>query len=118
MSSMEREQIAISGKPTSGAVLDRPMADLDDGAGRMADAPEVKRSIFRKAWDGWMRFAEMMGTVNLVIILSIMYWTMVAVIAIPFKLASDPLRIKTSEGHGWVVREPFDTDLESMRNQY
>ena len=118
MSSMEREQIAISGKPMSGAVLDRPMADLDDGAGRMADAPEVKRSIFRKAWDGWMRFAEMMGTVNLVIILSIMYWTMVAVIAIPFKLASDPLRIKTSEGHGWVVREPFDTDVESMRNQY
>ena len=118
MSSMEREQIAISGKPTSSAVLDRPIADPDDRAGRIADAPEVKRSIFRKAWDGWMRFAEMMGTVNLVIVLSIMYWTMVAVIAIPFKLASDPLRIKTSEGHGWVVRESFDTDLESMKSQY
>ena len=118
MSSMEREQIAISGKPTSGAVLDRPVAGPAYGAGRLADAPRIQRRIFRKAWDRWMRFAEMMGTVNLVIILSIIYWTMVTVIAIPFRLAADPLRIKTSEGHGWIVREPFDTDVESMRNQY
>ena len=115
---MEREQVAVSGKPTSGAVLDRPMAGPDDNAGRIAHAPEVKRSIFRKAWDSWMRFAEMMGTVNLVIVLSIIYWTMVTVVAIPFKMGSDPLRIKTSEGHGWVVRESSATDLESMRSQY
>ena len=118
---MEREQVAISGETApgrAGAVLDRPEAGLIGRAGRMADAPEAKRSIFRRAWDGWMKFAEMMGTVNLIIILSIMYWTMLTVVAIPFRLASDPLRIKTSEGHGWIVRESFDSDVESMRSQY
>ena len=118
---MEREQVAVSGKPASGAtgaVLDRPKAGPVGGTGMMADAPEAKRNIFRRAWDGWMKFAEIMGTINLVIVLSIMYWTMVTIVAIPFRLASDPLRIKTSEGHGWVVREPFDTDVESMRSQY
>ena len=65
-----------------------------------------------------MKFAEIVGTVNLVIILSILYWTMVTMVAIPFRIASDPLRIKTSKGHGWVLRDSFNTDLESMRNQY
>ena len=118
---MDREQAAISGKPASGAmgtVLDRPLATTSDGSEPQADTSEARPGIFRRAWDRWMKFAEMMGTVNLVIVLSIMYWTMVTVVAIPFRLASDPLRIKTSEGHGWIVREPFDSDVESMRSQY
>ena len=72
---MEREQAAISGKPASGAtgaVLDRPTAGLVGGAEENADAREARPSIFRRAWNGWMRFAEIVGTVNLVIILSIL----------------------------------------------
>ena len=118
---MEREQAATSDKPASGApgaVLDRPTAGLVAEAENDADASKTSPSIFRRAWNGWMKFAEIMGTVNLVIILSILYWTMVMVVAIPFRIASDPLRIKTSKDHGWVVRESFNTDLESMKNQY
>ena len=118
---MERERVGLSGKPASGAagaVLDRPTSDPVDGAGKMAISPDARPSIFRRAWNGWMKFAEIMGTVNLVIVLSILYWTMVAMVAIPFRLASDPLRIKTSEGHGWVVRDSISADMESMKNQY
>lgn len=100
--SMERELTAVSGKPASlaaGAVVVRPMSGSANEAGRTADAPEAKPSIFKKTWDGWMKFAEIMGTANLVIVLSIIYWTMVTIVAIPFRLATDPLRIKNSEGH-------------------
>ena len=116
---MDREQAAISGKPASGAmgaVLDQPLAATSDGSESQAETSEARPSIFRKAWNCWMKFAEIVGTVNMVIILSILYWTMVTVVAIPFRLASDPLRIKNR--HGWVVRESSGTDMESMKNQY
>ena len=93
-------------------------SDPVDRVGKKTNAPEERPSIFRRAWNGWMKFAEIVGTANLVIVLSILYWTMVAIVAIPFRLASDPLRIKSNEGHGWVVRDSSSADMDSMKNQY
>ena len=79
---------------------------------------EQKESVFRKAWNKWMRFAEIIGTVQMVIILTIMYWVLLSVMAIPFKIFSDPLSLRRSHKVGWVERPPGDSDLNAMKNQF
>ena len=80
---------------------------------------EVRRpSLTRRIWNRWLKIAEAIGTVQMVIILTLVYWTMITVMAIPFRFLSDPLILKRSSGPKWIQRtEPSDV-LENMRKQF
>ena len=52
----------------------------------------------------------------MVIILTLVYWTVVAAMAIPFKILADPLGLKRP--CGWTRRRQGSSDLDWMKNQY
>jgi hypothetical protein len=62
-------------------------------------------------WRWWLKFAVILGNIQMVILLSILYWTLVALVAIPFKIFADPLALRTSHKTGWLQRrQPVDFD--------
>lgn len=68
-------------------------------------------------WSKWLRFAEIFGNIQMTILLTLVYWTILAVIAIPFRLLSNPLSIKASKPFSWTKREPNTDVLSSMKRQ-
>ena len=72
----------------------------------------------RRLWNKWLRFAEIIGTVQMVIILSLVYWTMITIMAIPFRFLSDPLVLKRSSRPRWIQRTQPSDVLENMRKQF
>jgi hypothetical protein len=73
--------------------------------------------MFHRIWRRWIKVTTFLGTVQMVILLSLVYWTMVPVIAIPLKLFSDPLGSQRSTGGIWIERPPLTQILESMKEQ-
>lgn len=73
--------------------------------------------LLRKLGRGWLKFAEVLGNVQMVLILSVVYWVMVLILALPLKLITDPLGLKGPHRGGWVKRGPSKDILESMRKQ-
>lgn len=69
------------------------------------------------AWRRWLRIAEVLGNIQLTIFLSLIYWTFLMVIAVPFKLLADPLTIRHSRNRGWIQRHPPADIFESMKKQ-
>ena len=73
--------------------------------------------MFRRAWQRWIKVTTFIGTVQMVILLSITYWIMVPLIAIPLKFFSDPMGRKRPIGGNWIERQPMSEILESMKRQ-
>ena len=69
--------------------------------------------LLRKLGRGWLKFAEILGNIQMVLILSIVYWVMVLILALPLKLLRDPLTLKGPRPGGWVKRIPATGELES-----
>ena len=79
---------------------------------------EHRPGLLNRAWNGWLKFAVLLGNIQMTIILSVLYWTFVALFAIPFRLLADPLSLRSSQGTRWVQRPPDTVTLDSMRKQY
>ena len=75
-------------------------------------------SLARRLWNRWLKIAEMIGTVQMAIILTLLYWTMITIMAIPFRFLSDPLGLKRSSRPGWKQRTHTGDVLENMRRQF
>jgi len=69
--------------------------------------------LLRKLGRGWLKFAEILGNIQMVLVLSIVYWVMVLILALPLKLLRDPLTLKSPRTGGWVKRTPATGELES-----
>jgi hypothetical protein len=68
-------------------------------------------------WQRWLKIAAVIGNVQMIIILSVVYWTMVTMVALPLKLTADPLGLRPSNRYHWVQRHPTGDPLGSMRQQ-
>jgi len=68
-------------------------------------------------WRKWLQFAEILGNIQLFILFSLVYWSLVPLVAIPFKLYADPLAFKRIHSVFWVSCRPVPDSLESMRRQ-
>ena len=55
--------------------------------------------------------------VQMIVILTAMYWSMLLIVAVPFKLFSDPLFLKSNKPIEWHQRAEKKYDLESLRRQ-
>ena len=88
----------------------------DDSAVVGESRAEHHPNLGKRAWARWLRFAEIVGTVQMVIILTLVYWTIVAAMAIPFKILADPLGFKRPSG--WKPRHQGGSDLDWMKDQY
>ena len=74
-------------------------------------------SMLAGAWRRWIKITAFLGTVQMVILLSVVYWTMLPLIALPLKLFADPLGRRRSIGGVWVKRQRLSQVLESMKDQ-
>ena len=74
--------------------------------------------ILRKAWNRWLKFAEIVGTIQMVIVLSLVYWLILMPMAIPFRLLADPLALRRCQRIRWVQRRPTGDILEAMKKQF
>jgi len=72
--------------------------------------------VLKTSWKHWIKFGEKLGTFQIIVFLSIAYWTIGLVSAIPVKLFSDPLTLKKDSGH-WKIHHPPSNVLEYMRKQ-
>ena len=64
-----------------------------------------------------MRFAEIFGNFQMILMLTVLYWTIVFLIALPFKLLADPLSLRKNRGPSWTDRLPDSDVMASMRRQ-
>jgi hypothetical protein len=60
---------------------------------------------------------RMVGGLIMVLLLSTTYWIIVPVIAIPFKLMSDPLKLKHPNRTRWIPRLPRPETITSMKKR-
>ena len=70
-----------------------------------------------RVWRRWIKVAEIIGNIQMIIILSLLYWTIFAVVAIPFKFFADPLRLKHPDRVAWILRDPIADVSEYMTKQ-
>ena len=74
-------------------------------------------SILGKLRQRWLGFAATLGNIQMVILLSLLYWTMVTLVALPLRLVADPLALRRSRRVRWLKRAPVEDMLTSMRKQ-
>lgn len=51
--------------------------------------------MLKKVWHGWLKLVEVLGTVQMVVLLTVIYWTLLAVTAVPHRLLADPLSLRS-----------------------
>jgi hypothetical protein len=69
-----------------------------------------------RVWRGWLRVAEKIGTFQMIVILSIIYWVILPLTAVPYMLLADPFGFRRPKGWG---RPDNDADrAASMRRQF
>ena len=73
-------------------------------------------TLWSRLWREWIRFATALGTVMMVVWLSLIYWILLPLFALPFKLLADPLQLR---GHppAWTVSVPIDNFDEWAHRQ-
>lgn len=74
--------------------------------------------MLKTAWKGWLKLAEVLGTIQMMVILSLVYWIMLPIIAVPFKLFADPLVMRKPSEAKWVKRDSGSQTLDEMKLQY
>ena len=117
---MKREQSVLSehspSRTRSGESLVQGR-DLEEESGRVHLEETRKLNLLRAAWRGWLKFAEVPGTNQMFIILTLMYWTILAAVAIPFRFLADPLVLRGPRQSNWVHRQPGGDILDAMKKQ-
>jgi hypothetical protein len=73
--------------------------------------------MLKKIWSRWLRIAEIIGNIQMTILLTVIYWVLVPFIAVPFKFLADPLSVRKSAKPRWIKREPIPDVLGHLRKQ-
>ena len=73
--------------------------------------------ILASAWRKWLRFAEILGNIQITIFLSLFYLVVIPFWAIPYKSFSDRLALRDARRARWIQRTPGTDWLDSMRKQ-
>lgn len=73
---------------------------------------------FNNLWKRWIKIAELIGTINMMIVLSIVYLAIIPIMAIPVKIINDPLNLKSTSKPKWINRNQELITIENLRNQY
>jgi len=73
--------------------------------------------MLKTAWRQWKRFIVFLGNVQIVIVLTIVYWLLMPFIALPFKFLSDPLAARKNAKSAWKDENPAPHDMEFLKRQ-
>ncbi|OGF68122.1 MAG: hypothetical protein A2Y62_01115 [Candidatus Fischerbacteria bacterium RBG_13_37_8] len=73
--------------------------------------------LLKRIWEGWKTIAFKIGAFNAKILLTLFYFLILTIAAIPFKLTNDTLKMKRKYTTFWSNTNA-GTDLESLKKQY
>lgn len=72
----------------------------------------------RALWKGWLRVARAIGTVNTVVLLTVLYWLVVVPLGVVLQLlGSDPLRLRRVSGPT-LWHEKRRVNMDSLHKQF
>ena len=69
-------------------------------------------------WAWWLRVTHAIGIGQMVIILSLLYWGVCSLLALPLRIFSDPMALRRSSGPTWIKRDDSADSVDAMRQQY
>ena len=73
------------------------------------------RSLWKKAWLGWKSFAHKLGNFQARVILTVLYFVVIAPFCLIVRLFSDPLSLKSKTPKGWIERTEGDSPTDDGR---
>ena len=73
--------------------------------------------MVKRVWRQWIKVATVLGTFQMIVVLTVVYWTALAMTAVPYRLFADPLSLRSSGKSRWIKRTPVENVLDSMRSQ-
>jgi len=74
--------------------------------------------MLQKLWQEWLRIARHIGSFNARALITLVYFTLLALFGIPARLFSDPLNTKTRpQKSAWLQRHPRDLDIDTAKRQ-
>jgi hypothetical protein len=74
--------------------------------------------MLRKFWQEWLRVSKHIGSFNARALITLIYFTILALFGLPSRFLSDPLDMKKRPGgSAWVQRTTRDLDMDSAHHQ-
>lgn len=73
--------------------------------------------VIKLIWRIWIKFSEVIGNLNLWIVTNLLFFTVVAIMSIPYRIFADPLRLKWARTYTWRERTRDFHTLEAMKKQ-
>jgi hypothetical protein len=75
--------------------------------------------LLKAIWARRKIVAHKIGNFQARLLLALFYFIVLAPFAVGVKLLSDPLRLRTGRGHGWLLLPPGDVDPVTLaRRQF
>ncbi|MBI3457062.1 MAG: hypothetical protein HY002_14895 [Candidatus Rokubacteria bacterium] len=82
-------------------------------------AAAERRDPLRRLWEGWRRVGRTVGDCQARVLLTLLYFVIVAPFALVVRLATDPLALKPGTPRGWHARPaPAGDPIERARRQF
>ena len=75
-------------------------------------------SLLKKVGQKWLKFAHIVANIQIVLALTLIYWLLLAPMAVVLKLVSDPLTLRQPRRPEWKLRRSSPSTLEGMRKQF
>jgi predicted CDP-diglyceride synthetase/phosphatidate cytidylyltransferase len=74
--------------------------------------------LLKRIWEWWKRVALVIGVFQTKLILTLFYFAILSLFAVPARLFSDPLLIKKGRSSWWFPRTGQKDGLEDVRRQF
>ena len=71
--------------------------------------------FLKNVWEGWKRIAHRIARFNAMVLCTFLYFVLIPLVAVPFRLRKDPLRLRGSAD--FLPRGPRDQTLEETSKQ-
>ncbi len=74
--------------------------------------------MLKDLWREWKRVSRHIGSFNARALITLIYFTILALFGIPMRLLADPMGVKKKpQGSAWHARTTRDIDMETARRQ-
>ncbi|MBI4240693.1 MAG: hypothetical protein HY613_03160 [Candidatus Rokubacteria bacterium] len=72
----------------------------------------------KRLWAWWKRVAEIIGTFQARVLLTVLYFILLAPLALPLRLFGDPIRRRPTGPTFWIPRSARPASLEEAQRQH
>ena len=73
--------------------------------------------MLRRSWEIWLAVVKILGTVQMVILLTVVYIVFVPLLFVPAGWVADPLKLRRTGQSTWLRRCDSVQDIASLRGQ-